>query len=313
MNRGRDMFQKVLFATDFSEYAKKALDCIAGLPGVREIVLLHVLEEARSPRGGGEIVGTLTENERYLLIEEKHRIESLTKNLKVTTMVTTSSDIPGAIIETAEEQGVSFIIVGARGKSVVDGILLGSVSMGIIRRSRTNVLVMRHKFIEGLTGKTYDLSCPMILSRILCPVDFSLCSDRAISLISTTKGIGEIILMNVVSRGETDAEIKTAVEEAQRQIVTIQRDLSAQDIRVRTIVRTGNPGLEIVKVAEEEGVSVIWISSLGKGWFRELILGSTAYSVAMNARQPVIIIRPTKSKAKNQNASLHNVYRYDVA
>ena len=105
------MFQKVLFATDFSEYAKKALDCIAGLPGVREILLLHVLEEARSPRGGGEVVETLTETERYLLIEEKHRLESFTKNLKVNTMVTTSSDIPGAIIETAEEQGVSFIIV----------------------------------------------------------------------------------------------------------------------------------------------------------------------------------------------------------
>ena len=313
MNRRRDMFQKVLFATDFSEYAKKALDCIAGLPGVQEILLLHVLEESRSPRGGGEIVETLTETERYLLREEKHRLESLTKNLKVTTMVTTSSDTPGAIIETAEEQGVSFIIVGARGKSVVDGILLGSVSMAIIRRSRTNVLVMRHKFIEGLTGKTYEISCPMILSRILCPVDFSRCSDRAISLLSTAQGTGEIILLNVVSHGETEAEIKTAVGEAQRQIETIQRDLSAKDFKVRTIVKTGNPGSEIVKVAEEEGVSIIWISSLGKGWFRDLLLGSTAYSVAMNARQPVIIIRPTKSKAKNQKASENNVYRYDVS
>jgi nucleotide-binding universal stress UspA family protein len=307
------MFRKVLFATDFSDYAKKALDCIAGLPGVREILLLHVLEEARSPRGGGEIVETLTETERYLLREEEHRLESLIKNLKVRTMVTTSSDIPGAIIDTAEEQGVSFIIVGARGKSIVDGILLGSVSMAIIRRSRTNVLVIRHKVIEGLTGKTYEMSCPMILSRILCPVDFSVCSNRVISLLSTTKGIGEIILLNIVSRGETDAQIKTAVEEAQRQIETIQRDLSAQDIKVRTIVKTGNPGSEIVKVAEEEGVSVIWISSLGKGWFRELVLGSTAYSVAMNARQPVIIIRPTKSKAKNQEASENNSYRIDVA
>jgi nucleotide-binding universal stress UspA family protein len=60
------------------------------------------------------------------------------------------------------------------------------------------------------------------------------------------------------------------------------------------MVKTGNPGTEIIKTADDEGVSVIWISSLGKGWFRELLLGSTAYSVAVNARQPVIIIRSSK-------------------
>jgi nucleotide-binding universal stress UspA family protein len=285
------MFRKILFATDFSEYAKKTLDCIAGFPDVQEIIVLHVLEDARSPRGGGEIGEILSPHDRNLLRDEKRHLETLVKDLKVTTVVRTSSDTAGAILAMAEETGVSLIVVGARGKSLVEGILLGSVSMAILRRSRTHVLIMRHKIVESLAGRTYDMACPMILSRVLCPIDFSQFSDRAIGLIRTTKGVGEVILFNVVSQGETESEIDDAVEKAKSQIDAICRILTAQGIKVRTIVRKGNPGLEITKIADEEDVSLIWISSHGKGWFRELLLGSTAYTVTLNANKPVILIR----------------------
>jgi nucleotide-binding universal stress UspA family protein len=314
MQRGAaGMFQRVLFATDFSEYAKKALDCIAGFPGVKEIILLHILEEARSPRGGGEIHETLTPYESNSLREEKNHLEKLVKNLKVTIEVRASSDTAGAIIEIAEEKGVTLIVVGARGSSIVEGILLGSVSMAVIRRSKMNVLVMRHKITEGLTGKTYELLCPMILSRILCPIDFSPSSDTAIHLLQSTKGIGEIILLNVVSRGETEVDIRNAVEEAERQLEAVGKTLSNQGSTVRTMVKTGDPGSEIIKVADDEGVSVIWISSCGKGWFRELVLGSVAHSVAVNAKQPVIIICTSKPEGTNQAISGINKSRYGAA
>jgi len=285
------MFEKILFPTDFSEYAKRALDCIAGFPGARDVILFHVVEGARSPRGGGEIGDTFYRTGENFLKEEKRYLENLSPNLRVTTAVKTSSDTAGAIIETAEEGGVSLIVVGARGNNLVEGILLGSVSMAVLRRSRTNVLIIRHKIIEKMGGKTYESFCPMILSRILCPVDFSLYSDSAIALLSRTKGVRGVILLHVVSQGETEAEIEDAVQKAKAQIEAIRSSLAAQDIEVRTIVRTGNPNFEIMRIADEEDVSVIWMSSHGKGWFRELLLGSTAYTVAMNAKRPVIIIR----------------------
>ena len=285
------MFEKILFSTDFSAYAKKTLDCIAGFPGARDIILFHVVEEARSPRGGGEIGDMFYRNGENFLREEKRYLENLSQNLRVTTAVKISSDTAGAIIETAEERGVSLIVVGARGNSLVDGILLGSVSMAILRRSRTSVLIMRHKIIEDLKGKTFEMFCPMILSRVLCPIDFSRYSDNAIALIRTTKGVGEVILLHVVSQGETEAEIEDAVQKAKGQIETIRSSLAAQGINVWTIVRKGNPDFEITRIADEEDVSVIWMSSHGKSWFGELLLGSTAHTVAMNAKRPVIIIR----------------------
>jgi nucleotide-binding universal stress UspA family protein len=285
------MFEKILFPTDFSEYAKRTLDCVAGFPGAREVILLHVVEETRSPRGGGEIGDTFYRSGENFLKAEKRYLENLSKSLRVTTTVKTSSDTAGAILETAEERGVSLIIIGARGKSLVEGIYLGSVSMAVLRRSKTNVLIMRHKIIEEMKAKTYEMFCQMILFRVLCPVDFSLYSDHSIALAGATAGIGEVILLHVVSQGETDAEIEDAVQKAKGKIETIRTSLAAQGIKVRTIVRTGNPGFEIARIADEEDVSVIWMSSHGKGWFRELLLGSTAFTVAMNAKRPVIIIR----------------------
>ncbi|WAC05191.1 MAG: universal stress protein [Methanoregula sp.] len=285
------MFEKVLFPTDFSEYAKKTLDCIAGFPGARDVILLHVVEEARSPRGGGKIGDIFYRTGENFLEEEKYYLENLSKNLRVTTSVKISSDTAGAIIETAEERGVSLIVVGARGNSLVDGILLGSVSMGVLRQSRTNVLIMRHKIIEKIKGKTYEMFCPMILSRILCPIDFSQYSDRAISLLSTTRGVGEVILLHVVSQGETKREIENAVLKSKEQVEAIRSSVAAKGIKVRAIVKWGDPPLEIIRIADEEDVSVIWMGSHGRGWFRELMLGSTAHTVATNAKRPVIIIR----------------------
>lgn len=286
------MFEKILFATDFSVYAKNTLKCIAGFPGARDIILLHVIEEARSPRGGGEIGTELFLSGKNYLKEERHYLESHSRDFRVTTAIKISSDTAGAIIETAEEKGVSLIVIGARGNSLVEGILLGSVSMAVLRRSRTSILIMRHRIIEEMKGKTYENFCPMILSRVLCPIDFSRYSDNVVALVSTTKGIGEIILLNVVSQGETEGEIEDAVHKAQVEVEVIRKNLAQQGLNVRGIVRTGDPASEITRTAEEEDVSVIWISSHGKGWFRELLLGNTAYTVAMTAKHPVIVIRP---------------------
>jgi nucleotide-binding universal stress UspA family protein len=150
---------------------------------------------------------------------------------------------------------------------------------------------MRHKIIEEMKAKTYEMFCPMILFRVLCPVDFSKYSESAIALLRRTKGVKGVILLHVVSQGKTEAEIEDAVQKAKGQIEAIRSSLAAQGIEVRTIVRTGNPTFEITRIADEEDVSVIWMSSHGKGWFRELLLGSTADTVAMNAKRPVIIIR----------------------
>lgn len=297
------MFSKILFPTDFSDYAVRILDCIAGFPGIKEVHLLHVIQETRSPRGGGEIGSSLSQQEKNTLRKEKQYLESLGEQLRVTSVVKTSSDIAEAILEAAEENGAPLIVIGARGRSLVEGILLGSVSKAVLRRSRTNVLIMRHRVVEELDGKKkYQQFCPMLLSRVLCPVDFSKYSEDSISLLISTGGVGEVILVYVVSRGETREEIAQCLKRARERVMGIRSRFVQQGIKARVIVRTGNPASEIVQVAEEEDVSVIWMSNVGRGWFRELLIGSTADQVAVNSMRPVMIIRSRTPLTDSSNS-----------
>jgi nucleotide-binding universal stress UspA family protein len=227
------------------------------------------------------------------LHDEKRSLEEISPKLRVTTVVKTSSDIAGTILDTAEETGTPLIVLGARGNSLVEGILLGSVSTAVLRRAKTSVLIMRHKVVEGLKGRTYEMFCPMILSRVLCPVDFSRHSGHAVALLRATPGVGEVILLHVVTRGETHGEIGEAVRLAEEQLGAMAGSLTPQGVAVKALVRTGDPATVISAIADEEDVSVIWLSSHGKGWFQELLLGSTAGSVAVTARRPVLVVRGT--------------------
>jgi nucleotide-binding universal stress UspA family protein len=288
------MFEKILLATDFSAYATKTLECIAGFPGAREVILFHAAEEAISPRGGGEIGDTLFRPEYEHLREQKRYLEGLDPEIRVTTTITAASDTAGAIISAAEERGACLIVMGARGSNLMDGILLGSVSMAVIRRSGTSVLIMRHKTVGDLKEQNFELFCPRILCRALCPVDFSPSSDHALALAGATPAIGELLLLHVVPPGEAGSATGDAVQQAKGQLATIRDDLTRKNIRARVFVRTGNPVTEIIRIADEEDASVIWMSSRGAGWLRELLIGSTAFAVAMNAQRPVMVIRQPK-------------------
>ncbi|MCZ7397555.1 MAG: hypothetical protein O8C59_03475, partial [Candidatus Methanoperedens sp.] len=67
------MFEKVLFPTDFSGYAQKTLECICEIPGVKEVVLQHVVDAAYLSKQGLAL-DPYIENSRIFLEEEKERL-----------------------------------------------------------------------------------------------------------------------------------------------------------------------------------------------------------------------------------------------
>lgn len=287
------MFEKVLFPTDFSERAETMLDCIAGIPEVQDVILLHVVKETRYPMGI-EFLDTLArETAEKTLAEAQRYLTSLNPDIRVTLDTTVSSDIAEGILTYAEQRGADLIVIGAREKNVEIGELLGSVPSTILCRSKTNVLVMRYKIIEALTGTTYEKFCPLLFSKILCPIDFSRFSEQATDLASTVKGMGELILLHVVPERGASSAIREAVQAAEARIGAIRDSLVVQGIHSRSIVTTGVPAGEIVRIAEQQDVSVIWISSYGKGCLHDFLLGSTVQYVAMHSTRPVIVIRST--------------------
>ena len=286
------MFEKILFPTDFSEDANNELSCITSIPGIQEIILFHVIKHYAIPMGA-EIIKDLAVKDAEIYLEKaKTYIKTLNPAIRVTLQETTSTDITGAILDAAEKNGVNLIVIHANIKGIMTGVLLSCVSSKVLCRiSKINVMIMPNKLVGDLTSKTYEKYCPMIFSRILCPTNFSEFSVKTTTLAATMRGVGEIILLHVVQKGEAGNDREEAVKTAELRIKAICDKLPVKGIRTRTIVVTGKPENEIPRIAQEEDVSLIWMRSAAKGCLHDFFFGSMVHDVVMHSKRPVIVIR----------------------
>ncbi len=284
------MFEKVLFPTDFSEYAQKTLECIGEIPGVKELVLLHIVD-ATHPSKRGWTHGPHIENAKILMEEKKEYLKSLGLKVKTKVDVITEGEVYRTILENADKEKVSLIVMGARGKSSIKDLLLGSVSTNVVRHAKTNLLIMRYKLVEELEGVKHEKFCPMIFSKVLLPTDFSEPAGKTISFMKEIKDIKEMDLLNVVSKGETEEEIEENVKEAKSNLGDIKGELVRAGLNVKDHVRVGNVPEEIISTAEDNDVSLIAMSPHGKGWLKELLVGSTTCAVVRRANRPVLVVR----------------------
>ena len=150
------MFEKILYPTDFSDVSKKALAYIKKLEctGLKEVLLLHVINDKRiecMTQGvawaGKDVATFLKEVQQDLENEARDKVKSFQAELKDTgfeVKVRIERGRPHTkILEVAEQEEVSAIVLGSHGRSNLSEMLLGSVSEYVIRRSNKPVLVIK--------------------------------------------------------------------------------------------------------------------------------------------------------------------------
>jgi nucleotide-binding universal stress UspA family protein len=71
----------------------------------------------------------------------------------------------------------------------------------------------------------------------------------------------------------------------------IQAELAADGIRADTHLAMGDPATELVKVAEEQDVDLIAMSTHGHRFLADLLHGTTADRVRHRVRVPVLLLR----------------------
>jgi len=284
------MFEKVLLPTDFSGDSHRVLEYVRDIPGIREVILLHVVDATRqSIRGWTH--GPEIENARILLEENRQALEKggVKTEVIVETIVDTITQgtIPLTILEKADTENVSLIAMGARGKNTIREILLGSVSASVIRNAKCPVLLMRFPPGSRAGGKR-----PGLFERILVPVDFSGPSRDVLALLKHIPSAGHVFLLHVVDKGESAEEIQAAVKAAMEKLAIIKKDLTADGIAVEGLVHVGYPPDEINATAGRCNATLILMSPHGEGWTRELralFIGSTTNAVIRRADRPVLI------------------------
>ena len=71
-------------------------------------------------------------------------------------------------------------------------------------------------------------------------------------------------------------------------------DLTSRGFRTRTRLAMGDPATQLVKVARDEGVDLIAMSTHGHRFLNDLLRGSTADRVRHNVEVPVLMIKAVK-------------------
>ena len=284
------MFQKILVPTDFSKYSEKVLECVRELPGAKEVVLLNVVGPA-DPLARVWDPGGRIEDAKAKLDEQKKILEDRGLNVKIRAEVIMEGEIARVIQKVADQEKISLIAMSAKGKGVVEGIVLGNVAKNILRYGNTNLLLMRYKVLEDHGEPTLERFCSHPFSKVLCPTDLSDPAFEAIAFIKGIREVGEILLQHVVFRGETWKEVEGHIVEATKNLNAISNEIEQAGLKVKVQVSVGSPAEQISDFASKEDVSLIVMNAYGKGWLKQLTVGSTTYDVAKMADRPVLVLR----------------------
>lgn len=139
-------FTRILFPTDFSETAGKALQRAIALAEDfdAELFLLHVVDDT--------LISTHVPKERELILKElrSHALEEMKKGLPAqhlqnfsTTGAVKRGEPGKAIAAYAETHACDLIVMGSHGRTGVKRALLGSVADKVVRLSKCAVFIER--------------------------------------------------------------------------------------------------------------------------------------------------------------------------
>jgi nucleotide-binding universal stress UspA family protein len=147
---GRDLYKKILIATDGSQNSVQAIN--AGMEIARlsegKAYALHVVDTSGYPpeREDKKWTKLMEEQFKTFGLEMTATVEEAAKAAGVKVEFVTLKGHPAEkILDFAEKNAVDMIVVGSLGKNDVERFLLGSVSEKVVRNAKVPVLVVHGK------------------------------------------------------------------------------------------------------------------------------------------------------------------------
>ncbi len=293
---------RILCPVDFSGHSRLALDYATALARwyEAEVIALHAYAVVMVP-ATIDAMPAMTSVGVPLTREESERdLERFLKPVQAAHIKTTATVITGSpartILDAADRLNASIIVMGTHGSSGFERLVLGSVTEKVLRKAKCPVLVVpRHA--DGPGGKA------ALFRRILCAIDFSPCSTRAISyaLSMAEESGGSLTIVHVVE-GLDHEPLANAhfnvpeyrqhlAEDAQKRLVALVPAETRTWCECREIVRIGKAYREILDTARTTDADLIVLGVRGRNAVDLALFGSTTNHVVRSAECPVLTVR----------------------
>lgn len=282
--------EKLLFATDFSEYSKRAISHVA-FWSARFNGEIHILHTTKRQKNTAEVAEKMAQLEKELTREYCRFSGPNSAEIRLVPVQVVGIDPAVEILKYAHAQKIDLIIQTTHGRSGFRRFFLGKVAEKVVSSARCSVLTVRHPKPIG----------PNHVHKILLPTDLA-SNDAAVlaHAVALGKTFGSSIhLLHVledasaVIRYRTGRKARleqetTLLEEANQDLERLAQQADYAQITYE--VKKGNVLNQIEKAVKEQETDLIMVPTKG---YREGMgspLGSIAQGVIYNIDAQIFTI-----------------------
>ena len=292
---------RILIPVDGSEGCRRAIRFLAhraaGFGTRPEVEFVNVQNSV--PESLISMLGRGAVKQYYLdtgkTVFDKLDCDEEKKALNAAERVLYAGDIDRALAEEAESFRADLIILSSRGLDPMRGLLLGSVSNGLLASTHVPMLILRGepKLIDGkmrigicVDGSDYgEAAANFALSQIEffgpeCEFTLIHCAVPGPRPIAHP-------MMPVITPEEL---IEARKEKFEAEMNKLAEPLEIAGRTVKRAFLVGDPDVELPRFAEEN-LDLVIMGSHGRGNFTAAVLGSTAMHVAAASSVPLLVIR----------------------
>ena len=278
--------KRIMVPVDFSEPSKKAVNYGLSLASEFEsrLLLAHI-----APFDSGLYDKAKAQLLRLIPAGWRERLDF--------EIVVKAGDIREELLATVEEKEIDLVVMGSRGRSYFERMILGSVTERLLRKLHVPILTVSHLDPE----REIHTPGPVPLHRIVYATDLSEASEAGLEFsIRLAHGLdAHLTVVHVVQAVDIAlhgmetasfmpdyaAEARVQATERLSKLVALVSDGS---VPITTVVAEGVPYGAINRISEQNHADLIVINLQGKGMLERALLGTTAERVIRTAHVPVL-------------------------
>lgn len=287
---------KLLVATDFSAPARHAVMRSAALAQHLKAALhiTHIIEPSFTEHLKALLKLDQEQTQQHAETNAKLQLNALMvavneqSEIQPTVSLQSGSLLP-TLAEQVAQYAADLVLVSSKGEDFIRHWTLGSTAERLIRLLKCPMLVVKQSTQVGYR-------------RVMIAVDFSDWSLSSIQLAQEIAPDAHYVLAHVFDVPE-EGKLRMAgvsefdiinyrnelMQERQVDLKRLAQQAGLSDAKWSPLVMKGNASSRLLEAEEEQDIDLIVLGKHGKGWFEEMLLGSTTKHLLTDSRTDLLI------------------------